>query len=73
MSQDLDNSLPLRQDGTGFNTFEFDTPTFANGTTIPNGLYKLLLRVLKVTGNPNNEADFESWLSPIVGIQVPSS
>lgn len=60
-------------DGTDFNVFELDTPVFANGTTIPNGLYKILLRVLKVTGDPNNEADFESWLSPIIGVNAPSS
>ena len=60
-------------DGTGFTVFELDTPTFANGTTIPNGTYKLLLRALKVTGDPTNEADFESWLSPIIGVDVPSS
>ena len=60
-------------DGTGFNAFEFDSPTFANGTTIPNGMYKLLLRALKVTGDPTNEADFESWLSPVIGVDVLSN
>ncbi|EIN11775.1 subtilisin-like protease [Punctularia strigosozonata HHB-11173 SS5] len=44
------------------------TNTFANGTTIPNGSYKLLFRALKVTGSPKNEADFESWLSPVIGV-----
>ncbi|KAF7315418.1 Pyrolysin [Mycena indigotica] len=44
------------------------TNTFANGTVIPNGTYKVLLRALKVTGNPTNEDDWESWLSPIFGI-----
>ncbi|KAJ6559547.1 subtilisin-like protease [Mycena capillaripes] len=42
--------------------------TFANGTLIPNGSYKVLLRSLRVTGDPTNEADYESWLSPVVGI-----
>ncbi|KAJ6603216.1 subtilisin-like protease [Mycena vulgaris] len=42
--------------------------TFANGTVIPNGTYKILLRSLKVTGDPTNEADYESWLSPIIGV-----
>ncbi|KAJ6521908.1 subtilisin-like protease [Mycena vulgaris] len=42
--------------------------TFANGTVIPNGSYKVLLRSLKVTGDPTNEADYESWLSPIIGV-----
>ncbi|KAF8894316.1 pyrolysin [Gymnopilus junonius] len=59
--------------GEGFNTLTVTTPTFANGTTIPNGSYRVLVRALKVTGNPTNEADYESWLSPIVGVQVPPS
>jgi len=44
------------------------TNTFANGTVIPNGSYKILLRALKVTGDPTNEADYETWLSPIIGV-----
>ncbi|KAJ7902169.1 subtilisin-like protease [Mycena olivaceomarginata] len=42
--------------------------TFANGTVIPNGSYKVLLRSLRVTGDPKNEADYESWLSPVFGV-----
>ncbi|KAJ7141454.1 subtilisin-like protease [Mycena epipterygia] len=42
--------------------------TFSNGTVIPNGSYKILLRALKVTGDPTNEADYESWLSPVIGV-----
>lgn len=61
----------MTQDGSGFNLFDINPPTFANGTTIPNGSYKILLRALKVTGDPTNEADFESWLSPVIGVQVP--
>ena len=63
----------LLQDGSGFNLFDINPPTFANGTKIPNGEYKILLRALKVTGNPANEADFESWLSPVIGVQVASN
>jgi hypothetical protein len=37
---------------------------FANGTTIPNGLYKVLFRALKVTGDPALQSDYESWVSP---------
>lgn len=44
---------------------------FANGTAIPNGQYRILLRAQKVTGDPTNELDFESWLSPIIGVEVP--
>ena len=45
--------------------------TFANGSTIPNGDYRVLIRALRVTGNPANEEDYETWLSPIFGIRVP--
>ncbi|CDO69143.1 hypothetical protein BN946_scf185042.g45 [Trametes cinnabarina] len=58
-------------DGTGFNTLAISAPEFANGTTIPNGSYRILLRALKVTGDPTKEADFESWLSPVIGIDAP--
>ncbi|KAI0645827.1 subtilisin-like protease [Trametes meyenii] len=59
-------------DGTGFNTLTLASPQFANGTAIPNGSYRILLRALKVTGDPTREEDFESWLSPLIGIDVPS-
>jgi hypothetical protein len=42
--------------------------TFANGTVIPNGNYRVLMRSLRVTGDPTNEADYDSWLSPIIGV-----
>jgi hypothetical protein len=45
--------------------------TFANGTRIPNGHYRVLVRALRVTGRPADERDYESWLSPIFGVQVP--
>jgi len=56
--------------GNGYTAVDFEEPTFANGTTIPNGQYRVLLRALRVTGDPTNEADYDSWLSPIVGIKV---
>jgi len=59
-------------DGTGYNEFSFADAVFANGTAIPNGSYRFLLRALKVTGDPTNEVDFESWLSPIIGIDSPT-
>jgi hypothetical protein len=42
--------------------------TFANGTVIPNGSYKVLLHSLRVIGDLTNEADYESWLSPVFGV-----
>ncbi|KAI0049847.1 pyrolysin [Auriscalpium vulgare] len=45
---------------------------FANGTSIPNGNYRLLLRALRVTGDIAQEEDFDSWLSPIIGVWDPT-
>ncbi|PPQ90634.1 hypothetical protein CVT25_006617 [Psilocybe cyanescens] len=70
VSRNNDDTDPT---GEGFSTFVFETPTFANGTTIPNGSYRVLVRALKVTGNPTREEDYESWLSPIVGIEATPS
>jgi len=52
-------------DGVGliYSTYALSTPTFLNGTTIPNGTYKFLLRALKITGNVKKQEDYESWLS----------
>ena len=48
--------------------YYLETPFFANGTRIPNGSYRFLLRALRVTGNPQRQEDYESWLSPVVGL-----
>ncbi|EGG02868.1 subtilisin protease [Melampsora larici-populina 98AG31] len=36
--------------------------------TAPNGDYKILFRALKVNGDPNQDADWEAWLSPVIHI-----
>ncbi|KAL4251464.1 Alkaline protease 1 [Abortiporus biennis] len=59
-------------DGTGFNAMAF-VNVFANGTIVPNGTYRVLLRVLKVTGDPTNEDDFVSWLSDLITFQAPAN
>lgn len=38
---------------------------------VPNGSYKLQLRVLKPTGNANNPSDWESWTSPVITLARP--
>ncbi|PVF93858.1 subtilisin-like protein [Serendipita vermifera] len=48
----------------GYSMFILSNNTFANNTVIPNGRYKILMRALKITGDPTNEADYEVWLSP---------
>jgi hypothetical protein len=52
----------------GYSEFDLTDPVFSNGTTIPNGSYKILVRALRVTGDPKNENDYESWLSPIINV-----
>ncbi|WWD17430.1 hypothetical protein CI109_101871 [Kwoniella shandongensis] len=49
--------------GTDYSQFELSAATFANGTAIPNGTYKFLMRTLHITGDRTNEADYEAWVS----------
>ncbi|EUC63183.1 minor extracellular protease vpr protein [Rhizoctonia solani AG-3 Rhs1AP] len=51
----------------GYNTLL--AKTFANGTAIPDGSYKILLRALKITGNPKKEEDYEVWTSLQIDIK----
>ncbi|KIO19556.1 hypothetical protein M407DRAFT_16103 [Tulasnella calospora MUT 4182] len=58
--------------GTAALHFDLLNPAnFVNGTVIPNGSYKLLLRALKITGNPKKNEDYEQWLSPQVNFARP--
>ncbi|CAE7233221.1 unnamed protein product [Rhizoctonia solani] len=43
--------------------------SFTNGTAIPNGTYRILLRALKITGNPQKQEDYEFWTSPKIVIR----
>ncbi|KAG5639025.1 hypothetical protein H0H81_007638 [Sphagnurus paluster] len=63
--------IPRHDEGqdTGYGTFAI-TPTFANGTGIPNGQYRVLVRTLRVTGDHTKEEDYDAWLSPIIGIKA---
>lgn len=38
---------------------------------VPNGQYKLQIRVLKPTGNRHNPADWETWTSPVITLARP--
>ncbi|KAH8925270.1 subtilisin-like protein [Atractiella rhizophila] len=60
-----------RDSSTGDEQLVWDGTITASGSTVnaPNGSYRLLMRALKMTGNPKIEEDYESWLSPIVTIQ----
>ncbi len=46
-------------------------PVPAEFQAVPNGQYKLQIRVLKPTGKMSNPADWESWTSPIITIARP--
>lgn len=56
--------------GGGFNTLAFPTAMFADNTVIPNGNYRILVRALTVTGDQTDEAAYESWLSPVIGVNA---
>ncbi|CAE7144667.1 unnamed protein product [Rhizoctonia solani] len=61
------NSLAPTSDENGFSAIQ--VAGFANGTDIPAGSYKILLRALKITGDPKKEGDYEVWTSPTVVIK----
>ncbi|KAG8738825.1 hypothetical protein FRC10_006436, partial [Ceratobasidium sp. 414] len=46
-----------------------DIQQFANGTAIPGGAFQILLRALKITGDPAKEDDWESWTSPVITVK----
>jgi len=56
--------------GEGFSVFALEQPVFANNTAIPNGRYRILIRALKVTGDPTNQNEYESFVSPVIGINA---
>lgn len=56
-----DNVMRDRGDNSAVNFLAFN-----NGTTIPNGSYRVLFRALKNTGNPDLEGDYETWMAPIL-------
>ncbi|KEP44960.1 minor extracellular protease vpr protein, partial [Rhizoctonia solani 123E] len=61
------NSASNSSDENGFSGVQVEA--FANGTEIPDGSYKILLRALKITGDPKSEEDYKVWTSPKLVIQ----
>ncbi|KAF9650862.1 subtilisin-like protease [Thelephora ganbajun] len=45
--------------------------TFSNGTTIPDGEYRLFLKALKIFGKPDDLKGSETYLSPVV-VKMPA-
>ncbi|POW08393.1 hypothetical protein PSHT_09574 [Puccinia striiformis] len=52
---------------------------YSTSSQIPSGYYKILIRALRVNGNPYTDADFDYWVSPAIsvfgspGIQRPNT
>lgn len=63
----LPRNAEVTTNGEGYFTLDLTTPTFQNGTSFPKGTFRILVRSLRVTGNPKKEKDFDAWVSPIVG------
>jgi hypothetical protein len=69
--------LPRSSTVTGFFAFPWNgTRLHANGSKpktkeVPNGQYKLVVKVLKALGDPNNQAHWETWTSPTITIARP--
>ena len=66
----------LVKNDTDYNSIRrLPSPHFDDGSLIPNGFYRILMRALRVTGDPEKQEDYDSYLSEIVGIwnEAPSS
>lgn len=61
------NTGTIYDQGSTINSFAF-TGTFTNGTSVPYGSYKFLVRALRITGNPTKQADYDSWVSPVFNL-----
>ncbi|KAG8738765.1 hypothetical protein FRC10_006482 [Ceratobasidium sp. 414] len=61
------NALAATADDNGYSGYS--VTEFANGTAIPNGAYKILVRALKITGDPKKEEDYEVWASPEIDVK----
>lgn len=58
----------LQSNQTDYNLIPWDANVFLNKTKVPDGTYKVLLRALKITADPADEASYESYLSPVIGV-----
>ncbi|KAH9484870.1 Minor extracellular protease vpr [Psilocybe cubensis] len=59
----------LNEGSDPYSLLNIEEPVFANGTAVPSGAYRILLRALRVTGDATRQEDYESWLSPVIGFQ----
>jgi subtilisin family serine protease len=65
--------LPRNSATTSFFAFPFDGTTVAGKKTytVPDGTYYAVISVLKANGDVNNPAHWETWTSPLFGIDRP--
>ena len=47
---------------------DIDMFFFANGTEVPFGQYRVLLRALRLGGAPENQKDYDVYVSQQVGL-----
>ncbi|HYN86081.1 MAG TPA: S8 family serine peptidase [Pyrinomonadaceae bacterium] len=72
-----DEYLARNSSATSFFAFAWDgTRIHSNGgkgktKVVPNGQYRITLRVLKALGDENNPAHTETWTSPVITIARP--
>ena len=73
----IENYLPRNATAGGFFAWEWDGKLSKNvkGTKtrndVPNGTYKVVMKVLKALGDPANPAHTETWTSPSFTIARP--
>ncbi|KAG9127742.1 hypothetical protein FRC07_010194 [Ceratobasidium sp. 392] len=63
------NSNDPAEDKNGYTSLVVDK--FANGTAIPSGSYKILLRAARITSDVTKEESYEVWTSPEIVIKRP--
>ncbi|HVG09334.1 MAG TPA: S8 family serine peptidase [Thermoanaerobaculia bacterium] len=71
-----DEYLPRNAGAAAFFAFPWDgSRQHNNGNDktkeVPNGQYRLTVKVLKALGDPNNPAHWETWTSPVVTLARP--
>ncbi|KAK1224337.1 hypothetical protein PQX77_012766 [Marasmius sp. AFHP31] len=62
---DVSRNIISQNVGEGFRLLGLNNNmTFANGSFVPDGTYKVMVRALRVSGNPDVQKDYDTWLSP---------
>ncbi|KAF5026336.1 hypothetical protein F66182_1544 [Fusarium sp. NRRL 66182] len=59
-------TFPLRFSNLGFTRFQ----SFANGTDVPSGRYRLFSRALRAFGDPSKAEDWQLFLSDVFSVQL---